>query len=101
MKIYELNLSFDQIIIRILQRYLEDIMDVSKGNMDYLIKENVEKLPETLKSIYDVLVVAFEQLGVAKDANLVVAIGNTGSGKSTMLSSIIYGSDSLHETYVD
>lgn len=60
MKIYELNLSFDQIIIRILQRYLEDIMDVSKGNMDYLIKENVEKLPETLKSIYDVLVVAFE-----------------------------------------
>lgn len=60
MKIFDLNLSFDQIIIRILQRYLEDIMDVSKGNMDYLIKENVEKLPETLKSIYDVLVVAFE-----------------------------------------
>ena len=55
-------------------------------------------MPETLKSIYDVLVVAFESLGVAKDANLVVAIGNTGSGKSTMLSSIIYGTESLHVT---
>lgn len=32
---------------------------------------------------------------------MVVAIGNTGSGKSTMLSSIIYGTDALHETVVE
>ena len=47
------------------------------------------------------LVTAFEQLGIANDANLVVAIGNTGSGKSTMLSSIIFGPDSLHVTDIE
>ena len=66
-----------------------------------LNKEVVEKMPVKLKSIYEVLIVAFEQLGVAKDADLVVAIGNTGSGKSTMLSSIIYGPDALHITEIE
>ena len=28
---------------------------------------------------------------------MIVAVGNTGCGKSTMLSSIIYGPDSLYE----
>ena len=34
---------------------------------ELLKKEYVAKMPLTLKSIYDVLVVGFELLGVAKD----------------------------------
>ena len=53
-----------------------------------------------LKNIYRVLNVAFEDLGTAKDSDLIVAIGNTGCGKSTMLSSIIFGPNSLHKTTI-
>lgn len=60
-----------------------------------LKKEVVMKMKCDLKSIYDVCNAAFGTLGAAKDANLVVAIGNTGCGKSTMLSSIIYGTEGL------
>jgi len=63
-------------------------------------KECVKKLKCDLKNIYKVLNVAFEDLGEAKDANLVVAIGNTGCGKSTMLTSILFGPDALHKTTV-
>ena len=31
----------------------------------------------------------------AKDKDIILAIGNTGSGKSTMLTSLIYGTDYL------
>ena len=35
-----------------------------------------------------------------KDGDLIVAIGNTGCGKSTMLTSLIYGCDSLKESRI-
>ena len=44
---------------------------------------------------------AFDTLAPAKNADLVVAIGNTGCGKSTMLSSVIFGPDSLHHTQIE
>ena len=70
-------------------------------NHNLLEKATVEKMNCKLKSIYEVLRAAFDTLAPAKDANLVVAIGNTGCGKSTMLSSIIYGPDSLHHTQIE
>lgn len=33
-----------------------------------------------------------------KGADIVISIGNTGSGKSTMLNSIVFGIDKLMET---
>mgnify|MGYP003945219533 FL=1 len=35
-----------------------------------------------------------------KDRDLVVAVGMTGCGKSTVLQALIYGSDSLHQTTI-
>lgn len=60
----------------------------------------MKKLKCNLLNIYRVLQVAFEKLEPAKDANLVVAVGNTGCGKSTMLSSILFGSDSLERKQI-
>lgn len=34
---------------------------------------------------------AFEKLNQAKDKQIIVAIGNSAAGKSTMLTSLIYG----------
>lgn len=62
---------------------------------DLVDKEQVKKLRCNLKNIHKVLEVAFKRLDPAKGANLVVAVGNTGCGKSTMLTSILFGPDSL------
>ena len=79
----------------------EDIVDVSQmTDADLVDKEKVKKLKCNLQNIYKVLQVAFETLSPAKDANLVVAVGNTGCGKSTMLSSIIFGPDCLQKTQI-
>ena len=68
--------------------------------MDLLKKSNVSKMRCELKNIYNVLKVAFETLGPADNANLVVAIGNTGCGKSTMLSSILFGPEFLENKQI-
>ena len=72
-----------------------DLTDLT--DQDLVDKEKVKKLKCNLVNLYRVLQVAFEKLGPAKDANLVVAVGNTGCGKSTMLTSILYGSDALEK----
>ena len=75
----------------------EDFVDVNNfTEADLVDKEKVKKLRCELKNLHRVLQVAFDKLGPAKDADIVVAVGNTGCGKSTMLSSILFGSDS-HE----
>ena len=38
---------------------------------------------------------ALTKFDEAKDKDIILAIGNTGSGKSTMLTSLIYGTDYL------
>ena len=40
---------------------------------------------------------ADDELNILQDEDIVVVIGNTGCGKSTMLSSLIYGVSSLYE----
>ena len=74
----------------------EDVAAVDAVDMtdaDLIDKEKVKKLGCNLKNIYRVLQVAFKRLDPAKGANLVVAVGNTGCGKSTMLTSILFGPD--------
>lgn len=39
-------------------------------------------------------------LDIIKNGNLVLVVGNTGCGKSTMLSSLIYGPDALQKTAI-
>lgn len=43
------------------------------------------------------LKMAKEYLDGLKDANVVLVLGNTGCGKSTMLSSLVYGPDHLFQ----
>ena len=50
---------------------------------------------KNLKDIVLKLKIFKKKLSVLKQGNIVLVIGNTGSGKSTMLSSLIYGPQSL------
>ena len=62
---------------------------------DILIKANVIKRELSLHSIQEVLTEAFKSLEKIKGANIVLVMGNTGSGKSTMLSSLLKGAEAL------
>jgi len=58
-------------------------------------KEDIEKLHCNLPNIANVVREAFENLDAIDDHDLILAIGNTGCGKSTMLSSVLFGTESL------
>lgn len=73
----------------------------SGEEQDMLKKENIKKMPLDLATIRDVLQVAFKQLDKIKDADVVLVIGNTGSGKSTMLSSLLKGPDALESKIIE
>lgn len=59
-------------------------------------KDEVSKLPGNLSNLVNVLNKAYQlvQTG-AKGGDLLVCLGNTGCGKSTMLTSLIFGTDAL------
>lgn len=42
------------------------------------------------------MIEAFKSLNVINNEDMIVTLGNTGCGKSTMLSSILFGPESLH-----
>ena len=60
-----------------------------------LEKENIEDLKKWISNISEVVRVALTKFDEAKDKDIILAIGNTGSGKSTMLTSLIYGTEFL------
>ena len=62
---------------------------------DILLKSNVVKRELSLASIKEVLTEDFKVVEKIRGANIVLVIGNTGSGKSTMLSSLLKGPDAL------
>lgn len=70
------------------------VIEKQKPSLD---KEEIAKLPITWENIINVLRGAFEGLEQVNDEDIVVAIGNTGVGKSTMLMSLIYGPQCLEE----
>lgn len=69
-------------------------MGLASG-MELLSKEEVKKMPMTLDNMVLVLEQAYRTLQHINDANLILAVGNTGCGKSTMMTSLMFGSDAL------
>ena len=41
-----------------------------------------------------------DELKIINNGNLILVVGNTGCGKSTMLSSLIYGPEKLQKTTI-
>ena len=71
----------------------KDIKDLSPE--DLLNKEVVKKMALSLDNMCLILEQAFKTLMNIDNANLILAIGNTGCGKSTMMTSLMFGSDAL------
>jgi ABC-type nitrate/sulfonate/bicarbonate transport system ATPase subunit len=63
-------------------------------------KEAIQNLPCTLEHIARCLNSAFKALQQVNDKNVIMAIGNTGCGKSTMLNGLVLGPESLEETTI-
>lgn len=57
-------------------------------------------MPNKLYQIVSILKAALNDLDKVDDQDLVIVLGNTGCGKSTMLNSLLLGPDSLHEIYI-
>lgn len=49
----------------------------------------------TLDKLYEYLIESFKYLEIVRGARSIIALGNTGCGKSTMFNSIIYGPECL------
>lgn len=62
-------------------------------------KEQISTLRFNISNIVIVLREVFKRLDVKelKEKDLILAIGNTGSGKSTMFSALVFGPDKLKE----
>ena len=60
-------------------------------------KETLKNKECTMINLAMALKLVFDELEAADGADLVLAIGNTGCGKSTMLTSIVYGPGHLME----
>lgn len=62
-----------------------------------LNKDNIMNMSLSLDNLVSCLEQAFQEMKIERYANqnLVMAIGNTGCGKSTMLSSLLFGPESL------
>lgn len=58
-------------------------------------KADVENLKANLINLIVVISQMKEKLSYALDQNVILAIGTTGCGKSTMLNSLIWGPKSL------
>ena len=61
--------------------------------IDYTDKEQIKQLPVTLSNLVKVCKLAFDQIektGI-QGKGLILALGNTGCGKSTMISSLVFG----------
>ena len=62
-------------------------------------------MPCTLGNLIEILKRAqnyiLEHVPNLSEGSLIIAIGNTGCGKSTMLTSLIYGTESLQETRIE
>jgi len=69
-----------------------------KINHDFhFVKDDIEKEPN-LYTVANVLQVAFQSLQAIDGEDLLITLGNTGCGKSTMLSSLLFGPESLEVT---
>ena len=65
------------------------------------IKEEISKLDKTFLIMVQCIQEAVQGLHIIKRADIVIAIGNTGAGKSTMLNSLVFGIDKLEMKMTD
>ena len=65
------------------------------GAVDYTDKQVVRNLQLSLENIVNVSEAAFAKISHLKEKELLLAFGNTGCGKSTMISSLVFGPDKL------
>ena len=72
-------------------------MNTVNFDAEVLTKDVILNMKSNLSSLVKCLEKAYADINIDKYANknLVIAIGNTGCGKSTMLSSLLFGPDSL------
>lgn len=75
----------------------EDLEQIYEGinNQTELIKDEITGKPLNLETITHYLEKSFRLINQIRGADIVLLIGNTGAGKSTMLTSLIFGSSSL------
>ena len=66
-----------------------------------LSKAHVSALPLNLANLVAILERAYKTLKDIHQANLILAVGNTGCGKSTMLTSLMFGTDALEEKKIE
>ena len=64
-------------------------------------KESIAKMECTLANLVSILRWAFEQVRCVQNQDVVVALGNTGCGKSTMFTSLICGSQVLERKQLE
>ena len=62
---------------------------------DLTDKSYVRNLQLSLDNIVNVSEAAFQKISHLRDKELLLAFGNTGCGKSTMISSLVFGPDKL------
>jgi ABC-type dipeptide/oligopeptide/nickel transport system ATPase component len=73
-----------------------DQIDTNTSNgIDYTDKQVVRNLQLSLENIVNVSEAAFAKISHLKEKELLLAFGNTGCGKSTMISSLVFGPDKL------
>ena len=75
-------------------------METLTHQIDYTKKEDVKTLVPTLDNIVKVSQSVFPLIEKARGKNLVLACGNTGCGKSTMITSLVFGPEMLEERKV-
>lgn len=75
---------------------------MSKKDETSLTRESIRNLPCNLRSIFEVLSRAFDEFDknnsfsmLDKDDQVVLTYGMTGSGKSTLINSLLFGPESL------
>ena len=60
-------------------------------------KEEVKKMECNFENLIPLLDLVFETLSMVNGADLLISVGNKGCGKSTMINSLMHGSQSLEE----
>ena len=73
--------------------------------LDEVSRASISKLDANLSNLVAILAKILPKLEAVKGGDLVVCVGNNGCGKSTTLSSLVHGTESLHlvmkEYFVD
>ena len=60
-------------------------------------KEEIKKMDCNFENLIPLLDLIFETFNMVEGADLLISVGNTGSGKSTMINSLMYGASTLEE----